>query len=54
VSFLPQVPRFAADFWAGAPVPPDQRHLVATGSPQMGQMGLEEHRSVMKRLPESS
>jgi hypothetical protein len=35
VSFLPQVLRFPADFWADALVAPNRRHGVATPPPQI-------------------
>jgi hypothetical protein len=35
VSFLPQIRRFSADFWASQPMSPDRRHSVATSPPQI-------------------
>ena len=35
VSFLPQLLRFAAHFWADAPSPPNRRHAAAIWPPQM-------------------
>jgi hypothetical protein len=51
VSFLPQIPGFEADFWAGEPPPPDQGHPAAIPPPQKSTGG---QCAAMKRLPESS
>jgi hypothetical protein len=36
VSFLPQLLRLSADFWAAAPQPPNQGHVGAIALPQIG------------------
>jgi hypothetical protein len=35
VSFLPQMVRFLADFWAGGRPPPNKRHASAIPLPQI-------------------
>jgi hypothetical protein len=50
VSFLPQIPGFEADFWAGEPPPPDQGHPAAIPPPQKSTGGQSACHEALARI----